>query len=524
MLKLPKTSYQWALKHLVTEGDSDLFPAPFEIKAIKFNWKTLVGQLSNLDLSDHSWSGGRRFVVPKEKLAFRNATQLEPLDSLILTAIIKKYGNLIEKARIPVSENRVFSYRFDPTPDGRFYGAAMNSWHEFWENSFERANNNKCKWVAIADITDYYNQIYHHVLTNELSEAGLSKDLVRVIDRFLSNLTHGVSRGIPIGPHSTHLLAECALIPVDRSLLSHGFDFCRYVDDVHFFCSSRENAEIAIYDFANILDKQQRLTLQKQKTEILPAKTFIKRAESMLVDRPLNFHEANIISTISKHSDGNPYAFLPLSILSEEELETVSSTNLIQLFELYLTQSPVNYTRLGWLLRRLSQVGAPGAIDYLVKNIEKFTPVLGDLARYIMRASPNYSGALENVGQLILDALKVPLIEHSEYMQIILLNLFTTLSGLDQIDKLTAIYRSVPPSVKREIVVAASVAGHSHWIKERKDEFALGDPWLRRALISAIPSLPGDEAKHWLRKIKPTMSPMEKHVARWAFHNHKMKL
>ena len=123
MTRLPKNAYRWALYHLITQGDTDLFPIPFEIRALRYNWQpTVIEELAKLELSTHQWNAGRRFVVPKEEFTFRSATQLDPLDSLILAAIIRKYGQSIEDVRIPTSEGRVFSYRFDPQPDGRFYG------------------------------------------------------------------------------------------------------------------------------------------------------------------------------------------------------------------------------------------------------------------------------------------------------------------------------------------------------------------------------------------------------------------
>ena len=240
MIKLPKTTYTWALKHLLLEGDTDLFPRPFELEALKYNWSTIVAQLGRLDLANYVWSSGRKFIVYKGGFAFRNATQLEPLDSLIFASIVKHIGKRIEKARPPVSEKRVFSYRFDPQSDGRLYGKE-NKWHEFWQGSLFRARKPGVSWVAIADITDYYNQIYHHAVQRQLVQAGVRRDLADLIERqVLGKTTHGISRGVPIGPHSSHIFAECALIPIDQSLLARGQEFCRYVDDYHFFCSTEE--------------------------------------------------------------------------------------------------------------------------------------------------------------------------------------------------------------------------------------------------------------------------------------------
>jgi len=523
MVKLPKAAYNWALKHLVTEGDTDLFPPPFEIEAIRFNWKTVLASLATLDLSNYAWRGYRRFLIPKAELSFRTATQLDPMDSLILAAIMKKYGKKIEEARIPVEKKRVFSNRFAPQPDGRFYGPS-SKWQEFWHHSLSRARMSRCKWVAIADITDFYNQIYHHVLQNQLVEAGVPKGVVKAIFNLLKTITHGVSRGIPVGPHSVHLMAECALIPVDRSLLDRGYDFCRYADDMHFFCDSQEHAEIALYDVADVLDAHQRLTLQRQKTKVVSAKDFQSLAQPMLVDRPMNDNEKKIIKVIKKHSDNNPYVFVGLDSLSASDIDTVSDENLTELFDLYLKSTPVNYPRIGWLLRRLAQVGAPGAMDHVLENMNQLMPVLGDVARYLMRASANYEGDLAVAGKRVVRALDLPLIQHSEYMQIILVSLFGMVRDLDNMDELMAMYTSAGPAMRREIIIAAGVAGKGHFIKERKDEFGVSDPWLRQALIAATTSLPGDEARHWVRKMKPGMTAMEKIVARWAFRDKEMKI
>jgi hypothetical protein len=50
-MKLPKNSYHWAMKHLFIQGDSDLFPRPFEINAIKFNLKEILTIFAGVDLS-----------------------------------------------------------------------------------------------------------------------------------------------------------------------------------------------------------------------------------------------------------------------------------------------------------------------------------------------------------------------------------------------------------------------------------------------------------------------------------------
>ena len=149
-MKLDSASYIWALRHLSEEGDSDLFPAPFEIQVFDYCWPDIQAALSKLDVEQYQWSDGRRFVIPKEALAFRNATQLDPFDSLVLAALIYEFGSAIESHRIPAGEAIVFSRRFDPKVDGRIYGDSSN-WDAFWSASLKRSSLPGVEYVAVAD-------------------------------------------------------------------------------------------------------------------------------------------------------------------------------------------------------------------------------------------------------------------------------------------------------------------------------------------------------------------------------------
>ncbi len=513
---LPRTSYDWALKHLLLEGDTDLLPPLPELDAIRFSWPQLAPLFVDLDVEQYRWKGERRFIVPKENLAFRSATQLDPLDSLIFAAIVRKWGGRIERIRIPVDENRVYSHRFAPTTDGRFYGEA-SGWHEFWARSIDLAHS--CQAVLMADITDYYNQIYHHVLENQLQASGLPSGIWKSIKRLISHLTQSVSRGVPVGPHPVHLLAEVALNPIDRSMVAHGFEFCRFVDDIHVFCASEQAAVTVAQDLATIIDNQQRLTLQKQKTKIMSANQFINYAQMMLKDRPIDDIESDILQVIQTYSGDSPYDSIDIQKISTAHLDVLRAERLEPLLSKYLTAEHVEYGHVRWLLRRLSQLGAPGAIDFVLQHLNELAPALGDVARYIMRAARNYTGNWISAGQRIVGVLEHPLVERSEYVRVILLHLFARVPALDHVSKLTARYQSEGAPVRREILFAARAAGDGAWLRERKADLETADPWLRRAIVASASAWPGDESEHWIKHVKSGLSLIEKLLLRWAFRD-----
>ena len=146
-MRLQQKSYEWALRHLVEEGDSDLFPAPFEIEVIRHCWPKILSDLATREIEAHTWNPGRRFVIPKEALAFRTATQLDPFDSVILAALMYEIGPAIEARRVLRQDDLVFSCRFELTADGRFYGETSN-WDAFWEASLKKASSEDVAYVA----------------------------------------------------------------------------------------------------------------------------------------------------------------------------------------------------------------------------------------------------------------------------------------------------------------------------------------------------------------------------------------
>ena len=130
-MKINEESIKWALKSLESMGDSDLFARPFELSIIKKLGDTASSRIASLDISDFGYGPSRRFIVPKDDLSYRTASQLDPLNSVILTALIYEYGELIESKRRSKDEKKVFSYRFAPEADGQIYDSA-NSWNNFW--------------------------------------------------------------------------------------------------------------------------------------------------------------------------------------------------------------------------------------------------------------------------------------------------------------------------------------------------------------------------------------------------------
>lgn len=128
-MTLLAASLEWAVDFVQAHSDGDLFPKVLEIDAVVAEKTHFVSQLAGTDLGTFPPGSCRRFIVPKDEISYRQATQLDPQDSIILSALIFQFGQQIEDLRLPTT--KVFSYRFKPTlPDGLY--SSKTAWNNFW--------------------------------------------------------------------------------------------------------------------------------------------------------------------------------------------------------------------------------------------------------------------------------------------------------------------------------------------------------------------------------------------------------
>jgi hypothetical protein len=288
------------------------------------------------------------------------------------------------------------------------------------------------------------------------------------------------------------------------------------VDDIVIFTHTDTEARAALYSLADILDKQQRLHLQNIKTEILPSDKFRLKCEQMIEDRPINDLEKQILDIIRKHSKGNPYQTVLLSQLSNTELRSFASDVIERILKDYLDATPPDFVRLRWFLRRMAQVGHPGAIEYCLNHFERLTPAVSDLCHYLIAVAGTVSDIRwPDVGSRLLTIRKAPLIAANEYFQLSVLSLFTRIAQLNHLSELLTEFTASAPTVRRDIILAAATAGHADWLRELKEQFPGMDPWTRRAFLYASYRLPKEERRFFLSAVGDR-NPLEKLVIQYA--------
>lgn len=509
-MALKRDSIEWAIEFVARHSDGDIFPKILELEAVIASADDFCAAVERKPLTEFAAKPCRRFIVPKDDISYRQATQLHPQDSLLLSALIYQYGQGIECRRL--GSHQVYSYRFAPTVDEGLY-SSKTAWNNFWTSAYRKSKSASA--ILYCDIADFYNQIYHHAVENQLISSGFPNQAVKWIVSLLESTTAGVSRGVPIGPHAVHLVAEATLIPIDNSMKANGLQFLRYADDIVVFCNSKKTAQSTLSLIASILDKQQRLMLQRHKTKVYSPSDFQALCTDMIEDRPINENEDRLLQIIRKYTGGNPYASISYNDVKPEDWKKFSAKVIRGIIDEYLSRDEVDYIRLRWFYRRLAQVGHPGALDVSIENIDKLGPCLANICAYVSSIQLIKPEQWIEIGEKLIHLLDIDEIADNEFFRLSILSLFTKNKHINHFSTLSARFQNSDPYARREILLAARENESFDWLREHKESYGQMDPWQQMAFIYCASGFPKDERKYFLNHRK-YIGPFDEVLAKWS--------
>lgn len=246
-----------AIDDIIKEGLNDIFPVFFEVEFLKNkSFRAKIFQIIKVGLREYTLESLRIHPIShvyfpkKEAFDFRKAALMQPLDTIKYLALCIHIADEIEKARPAKNKKIVFSYRFQPSK-----GYLFSSYYNF--TSFEQyiAKKTKHKRVKVlikADIANFYERLNLHRLESILNSLNIDKKVVKLIDELLKFWANRDSYGLPIGSNASRILAEASLLEVDRFLMSHKVNFCRFVDDYRLFAP---NGKIAHYWLSLLIER-----------------------------------------------------------------------------------------------------------------------------------------------------------------------------------------------------------------------------------------------------------------------------
>jgi hypothetical protein len=491
-------SLNWALTHVLRFGENDVLPTSFEFEAYKAQWPEILTHLSKINLSEREVEASLKLLAPKGKWGYRAVTLLDPFDHLLYTAMIYEIAERVENFRITKDKKIACAYRLEIDPQGQFF-QRNSGWPDFHERS-DSLSAGACKVVVVADISDFYNQTSHHRIQNALSSAGVKEERANNVENFLGNLSsRHHSRGIPVGPAASILLAEACLADVDNFLIRKGYVHTRYVDDFRIFCESQDKAVSALHDLSQYLHTAHRLSFQTNKTRVLPVEEF--RTEELVDPEQLALEAQQ--SKI--HDLFSQIEFSPYETPDDFELDESTEADLLrdalgELFKALVSRPALHVGVARYILRRATSLKTRTILTDVLNNLELLFPVLRDVIKYLIHAYDRKCP--EQVGTALVRLLTNSPYRQLPYVQHWVLSAFADVPAFCEPNTAIRLSENSDSQI-RDRASALIAKGYKlvDWVRARKENWQNSSPSGQRAIIWAAPILPRDERSHWLKGI-----------------------
>lgn len=504
-------SIEWALTHLKRYGDTDIFPIPFEYEAFSYDWPSFKPQIESMELSKYQTRPFQRYLIPKQYGGYRPAIQLDPLDSIIYTALAFESADLIENSRIPIDQKIACSYRVEIGSQGKFF-RENNGWDDYLNYSREISYSGHYRYVVTADIVDFYNQISHHRIQNALEKAEVEKTRADNIEGFLTKLTKGQSRGIPVGPMASIIFSEACLNDVDHFLTHNDYIHTRYVDDFRIFCKTKENANKALHDLIDYLHTTHRFALQTHKTKIWDVDEF---ASNNLSD-PEEIEMSSLEEKVNRFLSVTASPYSEAIPIDDSLLDNFNRDILIELFNACLNHDPLHYGLAKHLLRRATALKTVVLMDQVLQNIDKLIPITREVSKYIKATTKPEE---REVGLKLISGYRKSDFLFLPYIQMWILDVLISKMPVTMSKEIIELcnYSDKQLGV-RPLALLAMKLNRDDWLRSQKETWQNNKPWDKRAIIWACQSLPSDELNAWITKIRDTDDVLDKTIAKATKH------
>lgn len=521
MLKLNLDSIEWAFNHLRKYYDSDFYPRLFEFSAIGHNWNSIKAHLASLDLNNYTPKSPISLPAPKPNWNFRIVHQLHPLDSIIYTSLIYEIARDVEDFRNRISEGQSLSYKVNISDQGDLFNGS-SSYSDFLDSESTLLKKFETGYIIYADIADFYNQIYIHRIQNLISEAseGRLDNHSVCIENFLMALNRGSSKGIPVGPSASIILAEIIMADIDRKISSHTKNYIRYVDDIRIFFTDEKSAINAFEDLNRYLYSYHRLIFSSSKTGIVKTSAYESKvfsheqrneeiATEIALSSIVNSKMEEILSEYDfEYNDyylsQDLHQDLTEKLQHESEFQAQSQAYK-ELFLIHLKAEPINYSMLRHILKKATRYRIRSLISDLLFNMELMFPVYRESIIYLKAVIvkdniSKYSKSLQHLWELsfsnlpFIEKWNIYLFSDANYATILENKIYDSLKDIRN--------KSILAKARKDLL----------WIRNHRDKIHSLGEWDRWAVLYSSISLPSAERKHWLGTLNKSLDMIDESI------------
>lgn len=518
-----ENAFRFAVQNVARYGDTDVFPFPIENHVFFDKTQETVEILLKMHADLNKATAEfpplvEGMLAPVGYTGFRWATQIDPIWNAYFLGLLIAAGEDIEAARLGVSKEHVFSYRFRLDHEQKTIFDKNIGWREFQDKSVQKARDRK--YVLVCDISDFYPRIYHHRLENALRNATTNNDICNRIMKLLAQFSDGVSYGLPVGGPAARLLSELLLNRVDRLLITNGIDFCRFADDYHIFADSAEDAYRALIFISIKLQANEGLLLQKAKTRIMSSEEFLATSEFAEENKPDTEDQGvgRAFLKLRLHYDPySPSAEADYELLKDE----IAKFDIVGMLGRELRKSRIHQSltrKLIGALKLLAPAQRDAAVSSLMESLTVLYPVYPSIMLLLRGILSEMSiGTRDKIFSQLRE-----LVASESYIVSVPTHLAFSIRVLandpseEAEEVLASVYTNVTSSsIRRDVILAMAKKNADFWISDIRRNFRSLTEWEKTAVLISSHIL-GDEGEYWRKSVKNIVSPMQKLVMEWA--------
>lgn len=522
-----ESSARIAIKNIVNHGDTDIFPYPFERFVFQDNFDNVLKIVKEYNENFDSYLAryspfNVSALSPVNYFGFRWASQIDYIWNVHFLSCVLALSKKIEAARVPVSENCVFSYRLSlDKQNGSLFQKSIG-FKEFLNVSFDLSKN--YNFVVLCDISEFYPRLGHHRLENALKQIDSSSEYPKKIMDFLSNFSRTNSFGLPIGGPAARILSEITINQVDMLLIGKGIKFTRFADDYHIFANSREDAYKSLIFLSEKLSVNQGLTLQKSKTRIMSSAEYQATMPSREGNTQENAEESSSVDQREKFLAFS-LRFDPYAPNAEEDYEKLKAEikkyDILSILREELGKTRIHTALTKKLLKSIRYLDdglKSQAVLSVLSNSEVLYPVFSSILMMLDQIIEDLDVTVkeevkEKIISLISEESHIFRVDLHLSYAIRVLSHFNDPSVISLLQRLYELRSS--PIIRRDIILTLARCGEWYWLSDVKNNFRQLSSPERRAFIVASYALQ-DEGRHWREHAKDEFSPYENIILKWA--------
>lgn len=205
-------------------------------------------------------------LVPKSNGLMRPAHVLTLDARIYYQALVDTFFHDLDK--VVGRRAHVFGYRsLDGRSSKRPFGYGLTQWKRFRQELRRQVASGKYGAMVRTDLAAFFEMVPHGALEERLTSLGVRPAVASELRTALKRLM-GRASGLPQGPDPSGVLASVYLYPMDQAIISEGFGYVRYVDDIVIFARSEPLAKRGL---RRLEDEARRLGLivQSAKTQLV---------------------------------------------------------------------------------------------------------------------------------------------------------------------------------------------------------------------------------------------------------------